>query len=72
MVKSYLDFEQPIADIESKILELENSDLDQDQIRKEVIGLNESAVKLTEKFIILISHLGKMCKLPDILKGPFY
>ena len=49
MVKSYLDFEQPIADIESKILELENSDLDQDQIKKEVIGLNESAVKLTEK-----------------------
>ena len=49
MVKSYLDFEQPIADIESKILELENSDLDQDQIKQEVIGLNESAVKLTEK-----------------------
>ena len=49
MVKSYLDFEQPIADIESKILELENSDLDQDRIRKEVIGLNETAVKLTEK-----------------------
>ena len=49
MVKSYLDFEQPIADIESKILELENSDLDPDQINKEVIGLNESAVKLTEK-----------------------
>ena len=49
MVKSYLDFEQPIADIESKILELENSDLDQNQINKEVIVLNESAVKLTEK-----------------------
>ena len=49
MIKSYLDFEQPIADIESKILELENSDLDQDQINKEVIDLNESAVKLTEK-----------------------
>ena len=49
MVKSYLDFEQPIADIESKILELENSDLDRNQINKEVIGLNESAVKLTEK-----------------------
>jgi len=49
MVKSYLDFEKPIADIESKILELENSDLDQNQINKEVIGLNESAVKLTEK-----------------------
>ena len=49
MVKSYLDFEQPIADIESKIMELENSDLDQNQINKEVIDLNESAVKLTEK-----------------------
>ena len=49
MVKSYLDFEKPIADIESKILELENSDLDQNQINKEVIDLNESAVKLTEK-----------------------
>ena len=49
MVKSYLDFEQPIADIERKILELENSDLDQNQINKEVIDLNESAVKLTEK-----------------------
>ena len=49
MVKSYLDFEQPIADIESKILELENSDLDQNQINKEVIDLNESAVKLTAK-----------------------
>jgi len=49
MVKSYLDFEQPIADIESKILELENSDIGQDQIKKEVIELNESAVKLTEK-----------------------
>jgi len=49
MVKSYLDFEQPIADIESKILELENSDADQNQINKEVIELNESAVKLTEK-----------------------
>ena len=49
MVKSYLDFEQPIADIEKKILQLEDSDLDQDQIDREVIGLNESAVKLTEK-----------------------
>ena len=49
MVKNYLDFEQPIADIEKKILQLEDSDLDQDQIDREVIGLNESAVKLTEK-----------------------
>ena len=49
MVKNYLDFEQPIADIESKILELENSDLDHNQIKKEVIDLNELAVKLTER-----------------------
>ena len=49
MIKSYLDFEQPIAEIESKILELENSDLDQGQINKEVVELNERAVKLTEK-----------------------
>ena len=49
MVKNYLDFEQPIADIEKKILQLEDSYLDQDQIDREVIGLNESAVKLTEK-----------------------
>ncbi len=49
MVKSYLDFEQPIADIESKILELENSDIDQNQINKEVVDLNESAIKLTER-----------------------
>ncbi len=55
MVKSYLDFEQPIADIESKILELENSDLDQNQINKEVIDLNESAVKLTEKIYSKLS-----------------
>tara|TARA_B100000700_G_scaffold263981_1_gene301423 strand:+ start:613 stop:1560 length:948 start_codon:yes stop_codon:yes gene_type:complete len=55
MVKSYLDFEQPIADIESKILELENSDLGQDQVKKEVIELNESAVKLTEKIYSTLS-----------------
>ena len=36
MVKSYLDFEQPIADIENKIFELENSDLGADQIKKEI------------------------------------
>ena len=59
MFKSYLDFEQPIADIESKILELENSDLDPDQIKKEVIGLNESAVKLTES--IFLSSFNFFC-----------
>ena len=55
MVKSYLDFEQPIADIESKILELEDSDLDRNQINKEVIDLNESAVRLTEKIYSKLS-----------------
>ncbi|HJL95784.1 MAG TPA: acetyl-CoA carboxylase carboxyltransferase subunit alpha [SAR86 cluster bacterium] len=49
MVKSYLDFEQPIAEIENKILELESSDLSKEVIKSEVISLNESAVKLTEK-----------------------
>jgi len=60
MVKSYLDFEQPIADIESKILELENSHLDQNQIKKEVIDLNESAVKLTEKIYSNLSPWQKV------------
>ena len=55
MIKSYLDFEQPIAEIESKILELENSDLDQGQINKEVVELNERAVKLTEKIYSYLS-----------------
>ena len=60
MVKSYLDFEQPIADLESKILELKNSDLDQNQINKEVIDLNESAVKLTEKIYSNLSPWQKV------------
>ena len=49
MLKSYLDFEQPIADLEQKILDLKDSDLDEGAIQSEVIRLNESIIKTTEK-----------------------
>tara|TARA_E500000331_G_scaffold100646_2_gene97417 strand:+ start:392 stop:1339 length:948 start_codon:yes stop_codon:yes gene_type:complete len=49
MLKSYLDFEQPIAELEQKVLDLQDSELDDDSIRKEVIRLNESIMKTTEK-----------------------
>ena len=49
MLKSYLDFEQPIAELEQKVLDLQDSELDDDLIRKEVIRLNESVMKTTEK-----------------------
>jgi acetyl-CoA carboxylase carboxyl transferase subunit alpha len=42
MLKSYLDFEQPIADLEQQVLDLKDSE-------KEVIRLNESIMKTTEK-----------------------
>ena len=49
MLKSYLDFEQPIADLEQKILDLKDSDLDEGAIQSEVIRLNESIMKTTDK-----------------------
>ena len=49
MLKSYLDFEQPIAELEQKILDLKDSDLDEGAIQSEVIRLNESIMKTTEK-----------------------
>ena len=49
MLKSYLDFEQPIADLEQKSLDLKDSDLDEGAIQSEVIRLNESIMKTTEK-----------------------
>ena len=49
MLKSYLDFEQPIADLERQVQELKDSDLDEESIRKEVIRLNESIMKTTKK-----------------------
>ena len=49
MLKSYLDFEQPIADLEQQVLDLNDSDLDDSSIQNEVIRLNESIMKTTEK-----------------------
>ena len=49
MLKSYLDFEQPIADLEQQVLDLKDSELDDESIQKEVIRLNESIMKTTEK-----------------------
>ena len=49
MLKSYLDFEQPIADLEQQVIDLKDSDLDDDSIKTEVIRLNESILKTTEK-----------------------
>ena len=36
MLKSYLDFEQPIADLEQQILDLKDSELDENSIQQEV------------------------------------
>ena len=49
MLKSYLDFEQPIADLEQQVIDLKDSDLDEQSIKTEVIRLNESILKTTEK-----------------------
>ena len=49
MQKSYLDFEQPIADLEQQVIDLKDSDLDDESIKTEVIRLNESILKTTEK-----------------------
>ena len=50
MLENYLDFEEPIAAIEKKIHDLQSSDLiDPERISEEVLKLNESAVRLTEK-----------------------
>ena len=47
MLKSYLDFEQPIADLEQQVIDLKDSDLDDESIKTEVIRLNESILKLS-------------------------
>ena len=49
MLKSYLDFEQPIADLEQQVIDLKDSDLDDESIKTEVIRLNESILKTTEQ-----------------------
>ena len=55
MLKSYLDFEQPIADLEQKLLDLKDSDMDEESVKKEVIRLNESIMKVTEKIYSSLS-----------------
>ncbi len=55
MLKSYLDFEQPIADLEQKLLDLKDSDMDEESMKKEVIRLNESIMKTTEKIYSSLS-----------------
>ena len=49
MLKSYLDFEQPIADLEQQVLDLKDSELDESSLQREVVRLNESIMKTTEK-----------------------
>ncbi|MDG2456069.1 MAG: acetyl-CoA carboxylase carboxyl transferase subunit alpha, partial [SAR86 cluster bacterium] len=50
MSQNYLDFEEPIAVLERKIEELQSSDtLSPEKISTEILKLNESAIKLTEK-----------------------
>ena len=49
MLKSYLDFEQPIADLEQQVVDLQDSELDDISLQKEVVRLNESIMKTTEK-----------------------
>ena len=49
MLKSYLDFEQPIADLEQQVLDLKDSALDESSLQREVVRLNESIMKTTEK-----------------------
>ena len=34
MLKSYLDFEQPIADLEQQVLELQDSELGDESVQK--------------------------------------
>jgi len=50
MLQNYLDFEEPIAVLEKKIEELQSSELlSPEEISEEILKLNESAIKLTEK-----------------------
>lgn len=50
MNPNYLDFEQPIADLEVKIEELKNVGADNDiNISEEIKTLNDKSIKLTEK-----------------------
>ena len=50
MPNDYLDFEEPISALETKIQELQSSDQTQgEDLRREISKLNESIIKLTEQ-----------------------
>ena len=50
MPNEYLDFEEPIAVLERKILDLQSSELDENKdLTREINKLNDSIVKLTNK-----------------------
>ena len=64
---NYLDFEQPIAELEDKIDALESVKDDAD-IAKEMDSLKLKSELLTKKYLLL-SQIGKFLNLQDILKG---
>ena len=50
MTREYLEFEEPIAQIERQILELESAgDLSADDISSEIEVLNKSIIETTQK-----------------------
>ena len=70
MNPNYLDFEQPIADLDSKIDELRHLSTESGiNIAEEVARLQAKSKTLTEKFF-RISRFGKKHNLPDIQSVP--
>ena len=63
---NYLDFEQPIAELEDKIDALESVKDDAD-IAKEMDSLKLKSELLTKKYLLL-SQIGKFLNLQGILK----
>ena len=63
---NYLDFEQPIAELEDKIDALENIKDDAD-IAKEMDSLKLKSELLTKKYLLL-SQIGKFLNLQGIPK----
>ena len=50
MIGDYLDFEEPIAVLERKIIDLQSSEsIDKEGLSKEIKKLNDSIIKLTQK-----------------------
>ena len=56
MTTEYLDFEEPIAALERKILDLQSSEeIDGSELSEEISKLNESIIKLTKKIFSNLS-----------------